>query len=70
VFLERDIIALRYVVDGNFTAQHMNMKNPEADIALADGLGYMVQDGPYQNHVATAPDNKEVSAFDIIENIL
>ena len=46
-------MALCYVVDGNFTAQHMNMRKPEGDVALADGLGYMVEDTPYQNHVAS-----------------
>ena len=57
-------------VDGNFTAQHMNMKKPENDIALSDGLGYMVQNAPYQTHIATAPENKEVSALSVIEDIL
>lgn len=47
-------------MDGNFTAQHMNMKKPENDIALSDGLGYMVENGPYQTHIATAAENKEV----------
>ena len=31
-------MALHYVVDRNFTAQHMNMRKPEGDVALADGL--------------------------------
>jgi hypothetical protein len=54
-------VALRYVVDGNFTAQHMRMKKPEDDIALADGLAYMVENMPYQIHVLSAAENKEVS---------
>ncbi|KIM58445.1 hypothetical protein SCLCIDRAFT_48076, partial [Scleroderma citrinum Foug A] len=49
-----DTVTLHYVVDGNFTAQHMKMMRPECDIALADGLGYMVEDGPYQNHISSA----------------
>ena len=51
------------MVDGNFTAQHMNMKRTENDIALSDGLGYMVENGPYKMHIATAPENKEVSSW-------
>ena len=59
--------ACHYVVDGNFTAQHMNMKTPERDVTLSDGLGYMVENGPYQNHIATSPDNKEVSSLACME---
>ncbi|KAG2738071.1 hypothetical protein P692DRAFT_201731898, partial [Suillus brevipes Sb2] len=33
------------LLDGNFTAQHMNMRQPELDIFLSDGLGYMVEEG-------------------------
>ncbi|KIM52193.1 hypothetical protein SCLCIDRAFT_37440, partial [Scleroderma citrinum Foug A] len=47
----RDTMARQYVVDGNFTAQHMNMKKPENDVILSNGLSYMVQDGPYQAHI-------------------
>jgi hypothetical protein len=31
------------VVDGNFHADHLKMKNPLDDVDLADGLGFMVQ---------------------------
>ena len=48
-------------MDGNFTAQHMKMKRPLNDVALADGLAYMIGETQYHNHVSSAPDNKEVS---------
>jgi hypothetical protein len=48
------------VVDGNFTAQHMKMRKPEDDVALSDGLAYMVANEPYQNHIAQAANNEEV----------
>ncbi|KAG1720993.1 hypothetical protein EDB19DRAFT_1898384 [Suillus lakei] len=35
------LVMKRLVVDGNFTAQHMNMQEPEQDIFLLDGSGYM-----------------------------
>lgn len=53
-------MALWYVVDGNFTAQHMKMQKPEDDIVLSDGLAYMMASGPYQDHVFKAADNEEV----------
>lgn len=32
------------------------------DVSLSDGLAYMVEDEPYQLHVASAAENTEVSA--------
>lgn len=51
----------RLVVDGNFTAQHMNMREPELDIFLSDGSAYMVTDAEYQAHLSSAMESKEVS---------
>ncbi|KAI6160720.1 hypothetical protein EDD17DRAFT_1421617, partial [Pisolithus thermaeus] len=48
---DRDTVMRQYVIDGNFTAQHMKMNKPELDVALSDGKGYMVSEGPYQNHL-------------------
>ncbi|KAG1892058.1 hypothetical protein F4604DRAFT_1875513 [Suillus subluteus] len=55
------LVKKRFVVDGNFTAQHMNMRQPELDIFLSDGLGYMVTEGQYQAHLASAIESKEKS---------
>jgi hypothetical protein len=57
-----DKVARQYVLDGNFTAQHMKMKNPGDDIVLSDGLGYMVMEGPYEEHIANTFKSKEVSS--------
>ncbi|KAI6011750.1 hypothetical protein BKA83DRAFT_96051 [Pisolithus microcarpus] len=51
----------QYVVDGNFTAQHMKMNKPELDVALSDGKGYMVTEVPYQKHLKQSLDSKERS---------
>ncbi|KAG1863081.1 hypothetical protein F4604DRAFT_1587244, partial [Suillus subluteus] len=55
------LIMKRFVVDGNFTAQHMNMRQPKLDIFLSDGLGYMVAEGEYQAHLASATESRERS---------
>ncbi|KIK34294.1 hypothetical protein CY34DRAFT_98279 [Suillus luteus UH-Slu-Lm8-n1] len=55
------LVMRRLVVDGNFTAQHMNMQEPELDICLSDGSGYMVTDTEYQAHLASAMESKERS---------
>ncbi|KAG1906569.1 uncharacterized protein F5891DRAFT_901580, partial [Suillus fuscotomentosus] len=53
------LVMQRYVVDGNFTAQHMKMKTPEDDVSLADGKGYMVTEGPYETHIIESVEEKE-----------
>ncbi|KAI6106523.1 hypothetical protein EDD16DRAFT_1695447 [Pisolithus croceorrhizus] len=61
VWYDRDTVMRQYVIDGNFTAQHMKMNKPELDVALSDGKGYMVSEGPYQNHLQHSLDSKERS---------
>ncbi|KIJ58337.1 hypothetical protein HYDPIDRAFT_102895, partial [Hydnomerulius pinastri MD-312] len=53
---------LRYVVDGNFSAQHMNMKCPEDDVLITDGRGYMVKVDPYSDHILRSVESKEKSS--------
>jgi hypothetical protein len=48
------------VVDGNFSQEHMRMKRPEDDISLRDGLGYMVESGPYENHLDLSSETIQV----------
>ncbi|KAI5982501.1 hypothetical protein EDC04DRAFT_2616638 [Pisolithus marmoratus] len=45
----------------NMTAQHMKMNKPESGVALSDGKGYMVSEGPYQSHLQQSLDSKERS---------
>ncbi|KAG2108111.1 hypothetical protein BD769DRAFT_1366002, partial [Suillus cothurnatus] len=56
------LIMQRYVVDGNFTAQHMNMRQPHLDVSLSDGLGYMVTEAGYQAHLSSAMESKDRSS--------
>ena len=34
-------------MDGNFKAEHMKPKNPDEELWLMDGRGYMVTSGMY-----------------------
>ncbi|KAI6117514.1 hypothetical protein EV401DRAFT_2072574 [Pisolithus croceorrhizus] len=63
VWYDRDTVMRQYVIDGNFTAQHMKMNKLELDVALSDGKGYMVSEGPYQNHLQQSLDTKEMRGF-------
>ncbi|KAG1854605.1 hypothetical protein F4604DRAFT_1685973 [Suillus subluteus] len=44
------------VMDGNFKAEHMFLANPTNEVALTDGLGFMVGDGQYKLHLAKVQD--------------
>ncbi len=59
--------AASVIMDGNFGAQHMRMKNPEDDVRFADGHGYMVTDEPYKNHLTTACKPKSQVSYWVTE---
>ncbi|KAL6298324.1 hypothetical protein BKA93DRAFT_820443 [Sparassis latifolia] len=46
-----------FIMDGNFSAEHMKMKHPEEDVALSDGQAFMVGQEDYKAHLAVAMDN-------------
>lgn len=46
--------------DGNFTAQHMKMRQPGHDVALTDGEGFCVKNDPYKSHLEEAEDLRQV----------
>jgi hypothetical protein len=48
------------VMDANFKADHLIMRNPEDDVKLMDGEGYFVNDAKYQKHLRTAKESNHV----------
>ncbi|KAG1843425.1 hypothetical protein C8R48DRAFT_559693, partial [Suillus tomentosus] len=44
------------VMDGNFKAEHLHPTNPTDEVALTDGLGFMVSDARYKMHLSQAQD--------------
>ncbi|KAG2738524.1 hypothetical protein P692DRAFT_201873906 [Suillus brevipes Sb2] len=44
------------VMDGNFKAEHLFPVNPTDEVALTDGLGFMVGDARYKMHLTEAKD--------------
>ena len=40
-----------FMMNGNFQAKHIRMKNPENDIPLSNGTGFMVSKEPYKLHL-------------------
>jgi hypothetical protein len=51
------------VIDGNFSAEHLKMRQPEEDVALLPGGRYMVEPRRYELHLNTGVEIKQVSAL-------
>ena len=49
-----------FVVDGNFTADHIKQKRPNDDVWLNDGVSMMTAREPYASHIALAKETKSV----------
>jgi len=52
-----------FMMDGNFQAEHMKMRNPENDVQLSDGAGFMVSNKPYELHLKSAVERRQVSSI-------
>jgi len=48
------------VADGNFTADHMKMRCPDADVTLTHGSGYMVENKRYIEHLSQTVERQQV----------
>ncbi|KAH9927710.1 uncharacterized protein B0H18DRAFT_1118236 [Fomitopsis serialis] len=56
---DRDYLYARtYVMDGNFHAEQMRMRNPGNDVPLMPGKMFMVNPGPYEDHLLVAKEVK------------
>jgi len=53
-------------MDGNFQAEHMRMRNPENDVPLSDGTGFMVSKKPYEAHLKSAVERQQVGVVSCI----
>ncbi|EPS98310.1 hypothetical protein FOMPIDRAFT_59073, partial [Fomitopsis schrenkii] len=50
-----------FVMDGNFSAEHLRPRGLGDDVALGDGQGFMVTDAPYKAHLANSREVSEQS---------
>ncbi|KAI9431069.1 hypothetical protein H4582DRAFT_2060255 [Lactarius indigo] len=58
-----DVLFMRgFMMDGNFQAEHMKMRNPENDIPLSEGTGFMVSREPYESHLKSAVERRQHSS--------
>ena len=49
-----------FMMDGNFQAEHMKMRNPENDVPLSKGTGFMVSQKSYELHLQSAFERWQV----------
>jgi hypothetical protein len=49
-----------FMMDGNFQAEHMKMRNPENDVPLSEGTGFMVHQILYEQHLKLAVERQQV----------
>jgi hypothetical protein len=45
----------------------MKMRNPDDDVELADGLGFVVEDKPYKVHLSESKEIKQVWLFKLLQ---
>ena len=56
-----DVLFMRgFMMDRNFQAEHMKMRNPENDVSLSEGTGFMVSRIPYELHLQSASERQQV----------
>jgi hypothetical protein len=61
--LSKNLFMRGFIMDGNFQAEHMRMRNPENDVPLSDGTGFMVSKKSYESHLKSAVERQQVSSI-------
>jgi hypothetical protein len=62
-YFSKTLFMRGFMMDGNFQAEHMKMRNPENDVALSDGTGFMVSPTPYKAHLKSAVEMRQVGSI-------
>jgi hypothetical protein len=62
IYLSKNLFMRGFMMDGNFQAEHMKMKNPGNDVPLSDGAGFMVSKIPYESHLKSAVERQQVGS--------
>jgi hypothetical protein len=63
VCFSKNLFMRGFMMDGNFQAEHMRMRNPQNDVPLSDGTGFMVSKKPYESHLKSAAERRQVSLY-------
>jgi hypothetical protein len=63
LIISRWLYTRSIVIDGNFAAEHLKMRQPQNDIALSPGGRYMVEPKRYELHLNTGMEFNQVSGY-------
>ena len=59
-----DVLFMRgFIMDRNFQAEHVKMRNPENDVPHSKGSGFMVSRVPYELHLQAAFEQWQVNTI-------
>jgi len=61
-YFSKNLFLQGFIMDGNFQVEHMRIRNPENDVLLSNGTGFMVSKKPYKLHLKSAVKRWQVSS--------
>jgi len=64
-YVLRWIYTCTFVMDGNFSTEHMKMRRKDDDAAMMNGTGFMTKSSRYDEHLCIAKGNSKVSIADV-----
>jgi hypothetical protein len=59
-YFSKNLFMQGFMMDGNFQAEHMKMRNPKNDVPLSDRAGFMVSKKLYELHLKSAVERQQV----------
>jgi hypothetical protein len=62
-YFSKTLFMRGFMMDGNFQAEHMKMRNPENDVPLSDGAGFMVSKKLYELHLKSTVERRQVRSI-------
>jgi len=62
MIFDRWVYMRTFVMDGNFSAQHMKMRIQDNDVPITNGTGFMAETSRYSKHLMVSRGNTEVKS--------
>ncbi|KAI0953077.1 hypothetical protein AcW1_007396 [Taiwanofungus camphoratus] len=56
--MSRSVYTRGFMMDGNFSAEHLKMRRPRNDVEITNGTGFFVANGRYKAHLQVAKELK------------
>ncbi|KAI0946818.1 hypothetical protein AcW1_010170 [Taiwanofungus camphoratus] len=56
--MSRLVYTRGFMMDGNFSVEHLKMRRPKNDVEITDGTSFFVADGRYKAHLQVTKELK------------